>query len=182
MTYIFGIGLSKTGTTSLTNALNMLGIPSLHYPSPSKFRARDPEMFRDYRAFTDINVTDEWEKLYEEFPGSKFILTVRNAEEWLSSCDHAFGGEMEEYMRNRYGEGLSAQIHKRIYLDWGFDESRFRQIYTVHNSKVLRHFMDKPDQFLIFDCRDGWHNLCAFVERPIPDKPFPHSNKRRPRK
>ncbi len=29
---VFGLGLSKTGTSSLTDALNLLGIRSTHYP------------------------------------------------------------------------------------------------------------------------------------------------------
>jgi len=29
---IFGLGLSKTGTSSLTDALNLLGVKAVHYP------------------------------------------------------------------------------------------------------------------------------------------------------
>jgi hypothetical protein len=29
---IFGLGLSKTGTSSLADALNELGFPTIHYP------------------------------------------------------------------------------------------------------------------------------------------------------
>ena len=33
------------------------------------------------------------------------------------------------------------------------------------------------DKLLIWKLGDGWKPICEFLELPIPDKPFPHSNK-----
>ena len=44
---VFGLGLSRTGTTSLGRALNILGIKTIHYPcdkktyEPAKLKARN---------------------------------------------------------------------------------------------------------------------------------------------
>ena len=31
---------------------------------------------------------------------------------------------------------------------------------------------------MIFDVRQGWEPLCAFLDLPVPDRPFPHANER----
>jgi hypothetical protein len=31
---------------------------------------------------------------------------------------------------------------------------------------------------LLFDVREGWAPLCAFLGRPVPDEPFPQVNDR----
>ena len=33
-----------------------------------------------------------------------------------------------------------------------------------------------PDQLLIWNVREGWKPLCAFLGKPIPAKPFPFEN------
>merc|ERR1711970_1198385 len=35
------------------------------------------------------------------------------------------------------------------------------------------------DQLLIFDVKEGWEPLCTFLDRPVPDIPFPKVNDRR---
>lgn len=34
------------------------------------------------------------------------------------------------------------------------------------------------DQLLVWNVKDGWGPLCDFLGLSIPDKPFPHKNKR----
>ena len=33
-----------------------------------------------------------------------------------------------------------------------------------------------PDNLLVFECREGWEPLCAFLGVPVPNEPFPHVN------
>jgi len=33
-----------------------------------------------------------------------------------------------------------------------------------------------PERLLEWDIEDGWGPLCAFLNKPIPDVPFPHAN------
>ena len=76
---IFGIGHSKTGTYSLTRAIQYLGFSAIHYPTHLR-------QIEAHEAATDSPVTVIFEKLDGLFPGSKFIYTVRDLEEWLESC------------------------------------------------------------------------------------------------
>ena len=95
MRKVFGIGLSKTGTTSLSAALAILGYRSKHFPKD--------EDFARYDAFSDITVAMKFKTLDRFFPGSQFIYTVRDEPAWLASRGKsvAFGSE------NRTGENPS---------------------------------------------------------------------------
>ena len=33
-----------------------------------------------------------------------------------------------------------------------------------------------PEKLLVFEVSQGWEPLCAFLNKPIPDKPFPRVN------
>src|SRR5207237_3908 len=50
---VFGIGLSRTGTTSLTRALELLGYRAKHYPTAESH-------FEEYDALTDTPVPVRW--------------------------------------------------------------------------------------------------------------------------
>ena len=72
MSRFFGIGLSRTGTTSLTQAFKILGYVFYHYPS-------EQQLFnlRDGQGACDIPVVRYYKKLDKMFPGTKFINTIR---------------------------------------------------------------------------------------------------------
>ena len=64
----FGIGLSRTGTTSLTLALEALGLSVAHFPTTMK-------QIEEHDAATDTPVAASFQSLDSRFPGSKFIYT-----------------------------------------------------------------------------------------------------------
>ena len=33
-----------------------------------------------------------------------------------------------------------------------------------------------PDRLLVFDVKEGWPPLCAFLKKPVPNTPFPNVN------
>ena len=82
---IFGIGLSRTGTTSLNVALNRLGFHSIHWINPMTMDLIGQPDFVLYDAFADIPVSYQFEQLYHTFPNSKFVFTTRDAESWETS-------------------------------------------------------------------------------------------------
>ena len=62
---IFGIGLGKTGTTSLARALNILGYKTNHYPNPDKMLKRDfEELLMTYDALSDNPVAAVYKDIY----------------------------------------------------------------------------------------------------------------------
>ncbi|CAK8680414.1 uncharacterized protein LOC143463088 [Clavelina lepadiformis] len=93
-------GLPKTGTTSLSAALNQLGFKVYDYfehyhvhrdqwmkvfnegASTEDFRS----MYEDVDAVADVPPCYYWEEIYKAFPDSKVILTLRDDEEsWFRS-------------------------------------------------------------------------------------------------
>ena len=91
---ILGVGLSKTGTTSLHEALQILGYSSLHF---DEIRLNDilyglaktPDFRRydDVDAVTDIPSAYFYRELLCAYPQSKAILTLRDPDSWWRSVE-----------------------------------------------------------------------------------------------
>jgi hypothetical protein len=53
-----------------------------------------------------------------------------------------------------------------------------------HAVKTFERHIDEvraaipAERLLVFDVRDGWEPLCAFLGTPVPDEPFPQVNER----
>ena len=171
---IFGIGFHKTGTTTLDKALTLLGynvtgkkldlvedIKQNNYNSIIK-------LVNEFDAFQD----NPWPLLYrfldKQFPNSKFILTIRDDEKWLKSIVNFFGEKDTEMRKWIYGVG-HPKGNEEIYLNK----------YKKHNNDVKDYFKNRKEDLLIIDYSKGssWEKICNFVEKEIPNKPFPHEKK-----
>jgi 3'-phosphoadenosine 5'-phosphosulfate (PAPS) 3'-phosphatase len=176
---IFGIGLSKTGTTSLANALETLGYKTrdnlgvVEYAAGNLSSSIDLDAVEACDALTDTPIPSFYRELDARFPGSKFILTVRDADGWLKSCQKQF--------TQRFAASQT-DAHKRLFLDlYGtdvFEETRFASGYRRFVDGVRDYFKDRPGDLLTIDVAagEGWEKLCPFLGRPAPDVPFPKAN------
>ena len=181
---VFGLGLSKTGTSSLTDALNLLGVKSAHYPHDERtydeLRSGNYRLsiLEEYDGIADIPVTSYFAQLDGEFPGSKFILTVREKEAWLRSCEVHWRLMMEWWHNfpqfKKFHEFISAVVYGTI----DFNRDRFAYVYDAHVRNVCEYFKDRPEDLLVLDIcgGEGWNKLCGFLEVPLPDAPFPRAN------
>jgi len=164
---IFGIGISRTGTTSLARALDTLGIETIHCPTTLIDLHR-------HRAATDITVAVRFKFLDVAYPGSKFIYTVREIESWLTSC--------ERHWRSRVGNPDQAfnvpgmECEWRLFGGWQFDRDRWEDAYLRHDAEVRSYFKGRPEDLLVFDVASGdnWEQLMPFLG--IEKIPFPHCN------
>ena len=199
---IFGIGMPKTGTSSLREALEILGYRSVHSPFQYVFaQCLGIPMYRweevvsvDFKneellkkipfigvAKKDLKI-NEWdaivnfgEHIYpildKNFHNSKFILTVRDKSMWLKSIYHLFGPWKNETI------SLIRKMH--IFQCINYDEDYLSILYDNHFRNVLYYFKDRKQDLLIIDiCSgEGWEKLCPFLNKYIPNVPFPHRNK-----
>ena len=172
---VFGIGLQRTGTTTLTSALRLLGYRSFHFPA---HLWDDPEhpLLDEYDAFFDNPIPLIYKDLDARFPGSKFILTTRDEEGWLKSCEWLF-----TEMREEWGFDTSARLkamHTHAYGTNHFDEEAFRRAFRSHRDDVRAYFADRPGDLLVLDIaeEDKWTPLCDFLGVDRPTVPFPHQN------
>lgn len=173
---IFGIGLSKTGTTSLYAALDLLGYRSATFGHMRKLGmdswlqgdfARD--YFSDYDAVTDLPVGILYPQLDQRYPGSKFILTVRDVDSWLSSAKTHFSRNPAP------SPGFVRDVRLMSYGITSFAEDRFRYVHGVHQQMVKQYFHDRQESLLVMNLFEGdsWSKLCTFLGCEIPDIPFP---------
>jgi hypothetical protein len=181
---VFGLGLSKTGTSSLTEALERLGIRSIHYPHDAatldELRAGDYRLsiLREYQAVVDIPVAPFYAQLDAAWPGSRFILTVREREAWLRSAEMHWRLLMQWWENfpdfKRFHEFISACTYGTI----GFNRERFAWVYDTHLRSVREYFAGRPGDFLEMDIcgGEGWERLCPFLGVGVPGGPFPHAN------
>lgn len=164
---IFGIGLSKTGTNSLALALQTLGYSAIHYPANMmQVEAHD--------AVTDVSVSASFEDLDRLFPGSKFILTVREEDDWHESA-------RRHYLKRRnHMNEFALSIHHRLYGTFTYDRALFSEAYKRHHTRVQSYFAGRPSDLLRINLCDGsvtWNTLCDFLGKPVPNVAFPWANR-----
>lgn len=176
---IFNIGLNRAGTTSLTEALTLLGIRAVHHKHDGvrlydimrdNVRARRPvlEGLDMYDAFSDFGGRDFYRFLDRQYPYSKFILTTRELESWLDSRERKVARNL-----------ASPHYHYSF-------KAVDRPGWIKHRAKYLadleHYFARRGGDFLVIDipAGDGWEVLCPFLGVPVPDAPFPFRNRLAP--
>ena len=190
---VFGIGFYKTGTTTLFEALKVLGYRAVNgdklgsYPGADDgatlirqidagdFRLPTFEMFD---AFTDNPYFHIWRQIYELYPDGRYILTVRDEQRWIASCVKFYHDRrirpMRLWMFGEHADPSRDEASRQAWLD----------AYRAHNSAVREHFSGRAAQYLEFDptSERSWDRLCSFLEAPIPEAPWPHANPSRANK
>ena len=173
---IFGIGLNKTGTTTLDHCAQLLGykVKGCDRGLLKDFHDGDFRRFDSVISSHDVFQDWPWPLMYkyldEAYPGSKFILTTRVTDRaWLKSLkNHSMRTGMEHCRLLAYGYEYPQQ-----------NESSFLSQYNSHNQEVREYFFGRKDDFLelCWEKGDGWRELCSFLGKEVPRLPFPHANK-----
>lgn len=197
---IFGIGFSKTGTTSIEMALEELGyrVCRGHWERSHTFYLLALYIHRDYDeifriveywdAFADgpWGGTDLYVELYRRLPRSKFILTVRDPDRWYDSFEKLvtmFDLNPETALAAYHANGMygSAYFFKHVFGIETLAGNREKIInhYRMYNEQVMEFFSKNSADFMVFDATqgDGWEKLCGFLNVGAPDKRFPHANR-----
>jgi hypothetical protein len=165
----WGIGLGRTGTNSLCEALRILGYASVgHNPRFEELRSLD--------GGADNGVTLHYKYLDYKFPGSKLVLTLRELSEWPPSMEHVAA---RNPVRS-HDEDLIIYRRMTLYESVTFDTKIFTAAFHRHHADVRRYFANRPDDLLEMNMfeGDGWEKLCPFLRLAVPAVPFPHLNRR----
>jgi hypothetical protein len=164
---VFCIGFNKTGTTSLGQALEILGY---HHSSFNRkvwvefyLKGRFDKLV-EYTAKFDSFDDLPWLKqdmipiLDKRFPGSKYIYLERDESSWKRSLA-------------RWGELTFGSTPD---VDVGWKE------YLAHREFVLNYFKGRsPKEFMVLDVRDpvGFRKLANFLGKAAPQDALPHQNR-----
>jgi Sulfotransferase domain len=181
---VWGIGLTRTGTTSLNAALRLLGYDSIHWPTIGAL------LYGDLEAATDESVAAVYRYLDLRHPGSKFILTERAQRDWIASTSRQrrrHHGRVHEFLtkglqnlhptqKDRWVEIQFTQA--TLYGTIEFDEDKFLAGFRRYYAGVLDYFCERESNLLRMRiCEgDGWRKLCEFLGAPVPSEPFPREN------
>lgn len=183
-TRIFGIGLHKTGTTSLHTALRILGFDSAHWKSVGWARSvytemlalkASPSLERHYAA-SDLPIPLLYRELDAAYPRSKFIFTTRTEDSWIESVRNHFARAGNKYRAAWDTDGFTHVLHERLYGRRSFEEDTFRARFRQHTADVLAYFTDRPEDLLIMNMStlaDPWVPLCQFLGRHHPGVSYP---------
>lgn len=179
---VFGVGLTKTGTTTLGACFEHLGYD--HFGWDRRFAEAVMRGDTDlalrvadaHETFDDVPWPTLVDLLDARYPDARFVLTVRrDADTWFRSLlRHAEYKGPTEVRRHHFGHTMP---HGHRDEDIAF--------YEAHNRSVRERFAGRPGKLLEI-CWESegdvaWERLCAFLGEAVPDAPVPHRNKRRPR-
>lgn len=168
---VFGIGLGKTGTNTLSWMLRTLGWNTAHY-------MHDPSRYDEFDAVTDVPTHLYLLSTDLRYPNSKFILTTRNIDEWLVSW--------QWWDKNKPLNPLRSQMRLMCYGGEHYNKVKMQKLYERHCAYVRWYFQTyNPERLLELAICDKaipdsekWDKLCTFLGVPSPGIPIPQLNKR----
>ena len=187
---IIGAGFGRTGTLSLTAAVEMLGFgPSYHMlecfgHGEKHFRlweqaaAGNPDwdtLFSGYHSTMDFPACTSWRELADYYPEAKVLLSVRDPDRWFQSTqDTIFAPDWIEYlptspaaayMEATINSYFNGRMHDRDHLIARFEE---------HVAEIQATIA--PERLLTYEVGEGWEPLCEFLGVPVPPEEFPRIN------
>lgn len=196
---VIGAGFGRTGTASLKRALETLGLgPCHHMEEVIKAPAEVPtweaaargekvdwtRFLRGWGAAVDFPAALYYRELMEAFPDAKVILTTRPAEAWYQSMRTTIVPTLTRFPITLVAPWLPyvsgpARVMgptkiKRDLLDRFAEKQHVLDAFHAWSEEVKRTVPE--DRLLSYEVKDGWGPLCAFLEVPVPDVPFPRVN------
>lgn len=175
---IFGLGFSKTGTSSLAQALSYLGYKTAHNPTDDQTMVALLKgdlccnALQQHNAVCDIMFVRHFRELDRIYPGSLFILTERNGASWHRSCARHWA--LRNITSSRlYNEEL---VDFQVYGTALYNYNLFEDAYNSHYQAVTEYFENRSKQLLRMNicAGDGWEPLCVHLGVDLPKIPFPH--------
>ena len=187
---IVGAGAGRTGTHSLKIALEQLLGGTCHHMIEVFGR---PDQIAGFTAAADGAPTD-WSALLADFtamvdfPGSLFwreiaaanpdapvLLSTRDSAGWYKSASNTIflsfdrtPPELAPWM-----EAVRRMLRDRFSDDFE-NEDAMIAAYEAHNAAVRAEV--PADRLIDWTVGDGWGPICAALDLPIPDEPFPVTN------
>jgi len=169
---IFGIGLPRTGTTSLCEALNQLSISSKHFP----IKVFEEDDYSEVEAFTgliDTPIPLLYKDLDRRYPNSGFILTTRSIDSWLKSMEWLFTeGRYIWHRKPIYDQYLNTFLGCS-----SFDRSLLKTKFEEYHKDVFNYFNNRSDLLILnLDEKYGYPEICSFLDVAVLMSDYPRGN------
>jgi hypothetical protein len=154
------------------------------------------DVFAGFQAAVDWPAAAYWRELSAHYPRAKVVLSVRDPERWYESVSATiFKSALAErvpmpahrrmirwLVARRapdfavYPRMARATVMDRIFGGRIDDRAHAVHVFEQHIQAVTSAI--PANRLLVFNVRDGWAPLCAFLGCAAPDEPFPHVNER----
>jgi hypothetical protein len=153
------------------------------------------ELFEGYQSTVDWPGCAFYEELMQAYPDARVLLTVRDPERWYDSANETIYHIYRSFTRSPLAivfslvAGVFVPSRKRVSqminaIIWegtfggNFEDRQLAiAIFNQHIEAVKQRV--PPDRLLVYNVKEGWQPLCAFLGVEVPvDKPFPHLNER----
>jgi hypothetical protein len=186
---VVGAGLGRTGTLSLKVALEkLLGAPCYHMLEVFKNESHVPvwtaaargdlpdwdTLFDGYAAAVDWPAGAFWRSISERYPDALILLSARDPQAWWESASSTIfpgtkraEGAWREMVDAMFGNTFVRDLEDRDACIAAFERHYADVRATAPKGRLLEW---RPG--------DGWAPICAALDLPVPDEPFPHVNTR----
>jgi len=198
---VMGVGFGRTGTKSLQEALEELGFAPCHHMDTVVANGDEevkrweqvangktsevPLILADSLSSCDFPSCVYYKDVLKAYPDCKFVLTVRDPEKWYQSAYDTIYKIIHQPFpvpfamnfvpsQKRLRNVVRKIVWQNIFHDRFLDKEYAIKVYNEYVERVKREI--PADRLLIFGVAEGWAPLCKFLNVPIPNKPFPHSN------
>jgi hypothetical protein len=185
---VIGSGLGRTGTMSTKLALEQLGFSPCHHMVEVFMHPESVPLWIDagngkpdwdaifggYQAMVDHPGCGYWRELVDFYPDAKVLHTVRDPDKWFDSTQATIfnpdqagpheGTPLHTFMTQLY-RWYGGDMHDRAFMT---------DFFRRHTEAVVAGV--PKDRLLVFDVKEGWGPLCAFLGVAVPDSPFPREN------
>jgi hypothetical protein len=192
---VIGVGVGRTGTHSLKLALERLGLGPCHHmeevlhnppvqvplwSAALQGRADWAAIYRGYASAVDWPTAGFFRELNAAYPSAKFVLTHRSPENWIESFSETIykltTGEVAGPPGAKPLLDMAGAVIARTGFPNGLDAAGLGRAFAAHSEAVKAAI--PADRLLVFQVKDGWGPLCAFLGVAVPAEPFPRTNDR----
>ncbi len=192
---VVGAGLGRTGTNSLKLALERLLGGRCYHMSECIQRPGDVAawhaairghavdwnaLLADFDATVDWPACAFWRELAAANPEAVVVLSVReSAAAWWRSMEETIVSTLrrpvpaddEDWVRRR---AMTLELMNSFTEGWRHRRAAIAA-YEAHNEDVRR--TAPAGRLVEWAPGDGWAPLCEMLDVPVPEDPFPHTNR-----
>lgn len=184
---IFNLSLCKSGTTSLekflTKTYNLKGYPYMSKFYRNKSVINDVFNNKDFKkipninnfdSFSDIpfNLFDSFKYFEKNFPDAKFILIIRNLDDWVDSNIRWQKKLLTTSHKGYFGEQFfNYQYYGAIQDNKVVDVELLKKAYNDYHESIFKYFEDKKDKLLIMNLEKiEIDKIYSFISLPLKNK------------
>lgn len=139
------------------------------------------QLLGDCQAVCDWPACAFAKELIEAYPNAKVILNTRDIDQWHSSVTKTVYWRVSDpehkFLANfSWAAGMYYPMLNKFFETFfrGDFVNKGKQVYREHAAEIRS--LVPPERLLEYNINDGWAPLCEFLEKEIPNDPFPHSN------